>query len=241
MEFEISIVGIRFRISSAYPYIHEYCKGYETVLSECPDIVLRVDSDTLSAYRDEMFKAGDAPKLPRVEPFLIHQWIAEAIVDYGAFLIHGAAVAVDGGAYLFCAPSGTGKTTHIRLWLEHLPEAFVVNGDKPFIKVEESGVMVCGSPWQGKENLGRNCMMPLKAIVFMERGDNNVIREASFSEVFPSLLGQSYRPQSADGMRKTLALLKALQGKVRFYRFTFDNIRDDCFSVAYDALVGGKE
>ena len=101
--------------------------------------------------------------------------------------------------------------------------------------------MVCGSPWQGKENLGRNCMMPLKAIVFMERGDNNVIRKASFSEVFPSLLGQSYRPQSADGMRKTLALLKALQGKLRFFRFTFDNLRDDCFSVAYDALVGGKE
>ena len=52
--------------------------------------------------------------------------------------MHGAVIRYKGKAYLFTAPSGTGKTTHIRQWLKKAEGTFVVNGDKPLIKVENT-------------------------------------------------------------------------------------------------------
>ena len=140
--------------------------------------------------------------------------------------------------YIFSAASGTGKTTHICKWLRHLPKAFVVNGDKPFLKFKNDGtVLACGSPWAGKENLYTNTMVPLKAIVLMERAEENHIEQISFAEAFPFLLQQIYRPINEEKMRKTLQMLQRLSLAVTFWRFQCNNYKDDCFDVIYNALV----
>ncbi len=58
--------------------------------------------------------------------------------------MHGAAVAVDDKCYIFTAPSGTDKTTHAMNWLRAVLEAYIVNGDKPFVDVNNK--LVYGSP-----------------------------------------------------------------------------------------------
>ena len=88
-----------------------------------------------------------------------------------------------------------------------------------------------------KENKYTNTMVPIKAIVCMERSEENHITEITFAQAFPFLLQQSYRPGDKDKMRKTLRLLQSLNGKVKFYRFKCNNFKDDCFEVAYNALV----
>lgn len=153
--------------------------------------------------------------------------------------MHGAIIVLNGCAFFFAAPSGTGKSTHILRWLERCPDAFVVNGDKPFIKFNDDGtVLACGSPWAGKENLYTNTMVPLKSIILMERAEDNHIERISFAEAFPKLLQQTYRPEDPDKMRKTLKLMQRLNPAVSFWRFKFNNMKDDCFEVAYNALVG---
>lgn len=79
--------------------------------------------------------------------------MSEILIDHDAFLIHGAAIGLGNSAYLFCAPSGTGKTTHCKLWKDRAPGFYFVNGDKPFIATDADGnqPMACGSPWAGKE------------------------------------------------------------------------------------------
>ena len=74
----------------------------------------------------------------------------------------------------------------------------------------------------------------------MERGERNVIKEITFGQAFTFLLQQSYRPADAAKMRKTLSLLSRLNGRVRFFRLSFDNLKDDAFSVSYEALTGKK-
>ena len=151
--------------------------------------------------------------------------------------MHGAVIAYNNAAYMFTASSGTGKTTHIRKWLNNLPGAYVVNGDKPLIKITNAGAIACGTPWCGKEKFGKNCMVPMRAIVLMERGEDNIIQEISFGQAFTGLLQQTYMPKDVEKMKKTLALLSMLQGRVKFYRFLFNNKKDDSFEVAYNTIV----
>lgn len=68
--------------------------------------------------------------------------------------MHGAVVAWKDQGYLFTAPSGTGKSTHLALWKKYLgDQAEVINGDKPFLKVMEDEVWVYGTPWAGKRTV----------------------------------------------------------------------------------------
>lgn len=164
--------------------------------------------------------------------------VTERLIDYDTILLHGATIAVDQKAYIFSAPSGTGKTTHILKWLKNLRQSTVVNGDKPFLKFEKNGtVNACGSPWAGKENMNTNKIVPLKSIVLMERAEENYIEQISFAEAFPKLLQQVYHPKDEGKMRKTLHLLQRLNTAVSFWRFQCNNFKDDCFEVAYNALV----
>ena len=169
--------------------------------------------------------------------------ISEELIDYGIFLLHGVAIYNDERGIIFTAKSGTGKTTHALKWLENCPDAYIINGDKPFIKISsnEDIPIVCGSPWAGKEGLGRNSRAPLTTIVLMERAENNSIRKISFSEAFLFLYQQVYRSNDEKKMRKTLKLLQSLQKTVSFYSFSFNNMKDDCFQVAYDAVMESEK
>lgn len=241
MDFTVRVADLTIHIVSVYNVIYEVCHEY--LCDETNDINITINSvceQLQKDYDNAMMNGCRLPGPARFEILSIHRLIAEKIICFDTILIHGAVVAVNSEAYLFCAPSGTGKTTHIKLWLKNLPDAFAVNGDKPFLRITDEKVLACGSPWCGKENLGTNTMVPLKAIIFMERGDHNEIQESTFLNVFPQLLQQTYRPESAEGMGKTLQLLKRLPGKVRFFKFKFNNFEDDAFRVAYQALCSEK-
>lgn len=76
-----------------------------------------------------------------LEETAVYRKIADKMVDYDTFVFHGSVIAVEGQAYLFTAKSGTGKSTHTRLWREMLGDkAVMVNDDKPMLRVTESGV-----------------------------------------------------------------------------------------------------
>lgn len=176
------------------------------------------------------------------EFFAIQRQIANALVDYNTILIHGAVIAVKDNAFLFTAPSGIGKTTHIRKWLANIPEAFVVNGDKSFIKVdEEKNVWAFGAPWAGKENMYTNTMVPLKSIILMERSENNQIKRIAFSEAIFFLLQQTYRPKDENKLRKTIKLLQRLNDQVSLWGFKCNNFKEDCFSIAFNALMRNQK
>ena len=165
--------------------------------------------------------------------------MAEKMIDFDTLLIHGAVLALHDQAYLFTAPSGIGKSTHVETWLKHCPDAYVINGDKPFLRFFDNGAapLACGSPWAGKENAYTNVTVPLKSIIIMERADINHIEQISFAQAIPALLQQVYRSDNVEKMRKTLRLMQCLSPVVSFWRFQCNNFKDDCFDIAFNALV----
>ena len=157
-----------------------------------------------------------------LEPYVALKQLANDVINFNTSLMHGSVVAKDGYAYMFSAPSGVGKTTRTRLWLDLYPDSIVVNGDKPLIKVTSSEILACGTPWCGKEGWNTNTMVPLRAIFLLERaeeGEESTCEEVSLGKAFPFLLQQTHRPENPDLMRKTLQLLKSLDGKVKIYKF----------------------
>ena len=234
--FTARIAGKLFRIETFGKQAARTCKGYFE--KGQPEIEISIWQEDIDRERAEeaRFTPGIHSSDGYLEELAVHRKIAEEMLAYNTFLMHGAAVADGEGAYLFTAPSGTGKTTHIKKWLENLPGAYVVNGDKPLVEITAEGAIVHGTPWCGKEKLGCNGKAPLRAVVLQQRGEENRMEEITFGAALPTLLRQSYRPDDPEKMKKTLSLLAELGKRVRFFHFTCNNLKPDAFQVAYDAL-----
>ena len=143
---------------------------------------------------------------------------------------------MDGQAYLFTAKSGTGKTTHTRLWLKQFgARAVMVNGDKPLIHITRECATVYGTPWDGKEHLSRNMSCPLKAVCILTRSKTNHIERISPKEALMMLCQQSYRPAQPAALRKTLALVDLLSSSVPLYRLGC-NMEPEAALVAYHGM-----
>ena len=233
----IEIAGIAFRIHTYYNDNLQQLKDYVTTREPVCDVCIA--EEELHKEEERLIKKEKYPPTgATIEMYALQKMVAESLVNYNCFEIHGAAFAVDQNGYIFTADSGTGKTTHMRLWLQNLKNAFVVNGDHPIVKVDKD-IMVCGSPWCGKEGLNTNIAVPLKAIILMERSKENSIIEISMKEALTELIRQVYRPSESDKMSKTLRLISLLEGKVKFYRYKFDNFAEDAFFISYRKIYLG--
>lgn len=92
------------------------------------------------------------------------------------FILHGSVIKYENQGIIFTASSGVGKSTQAELWRKY-EKAEIINGDKAFIRYFNDKVMVYGSPWSGSSNIIKNEKAPLKAIIVLEQGKENKIRE----------------------------------------------------------------
>ena len=103
-------------------------------------------------------------------------------------LIHASLVRHKGYGYAFIAKSGTGKSTHVSLWLKHIPECDLMNDDNPIVRVLDGKAYIYGSPWSGKTPCYRNIKAPLGAITRIDRANINSVAKLTPIESFASLL-----------------------------------------------------
>ena len=127
--FCIKLAGIPIGIDNRYAYVRRLCAGYET--AGRPAFTVRASEREIRAEQG----GRTGPSRGYCESLCLYRQICRRLPFYDAFLMHASVVAVDGEAYAFAAPSGTGKTTHTRLWLQQFgSRAQVVNGDKPVFR-----------------------------------------------------------------------------------------------------------
>ena len=208
------LADINIAITPVHREMHDFLTGYET--ENAPDFSVEMREEDIRNERQHFGENNLSAFY--MERLALYRKIAEKLPFYDVFLFHGSAVAVDGKAYIFTARSGTGKSTHTRLWRELLGEkAVMVNDDKPLIRVDASGTAtVYGTPWNGKHQLSRNIAVPVRAICLLERAEENRIEEITEWEALPALIGQMYRPADAKALEKTLDLIDLM--KVGLYR-----------------------
>lgn len=224
------------RVSYETDYIERQCREY--LSDEDPEIEITVTESDVELERSRA--DSDGYKYGYLESLAFYRKFCSYVVNKNILLFHSSAIAVDGKAYLFAAPSGTGKSTHTRLWRETFGNrAVTVNDDKPLIKVEDGRLTVYGTPWDGKHRLSNNIAVPVKGICFLTRGKTNTIERLSSMQALPEFLSQTFRPVEEDGVRKMLELAMKVTAEIPMWRLAC-TISDEAVKVAYEGMSGEK-
>lgn len=243
VQFIMRAVDRVIQVSAQYRYTRRYCADY--LFEGKPDFSVELTPQDIAFEQEMTDRERELEGLPPLkmedallESTALQRKIAEKLFEYDTLLFHGSVVAVDGNGYLFTAQSGTGKSTHTRLWREIFGErAVMVNDDKPFLRVKSDGVQVYGSPWNGKHRLGNNTDVPLKAICILERGEQNEITRISANDAVSMLFQQSNRPRQSALLPKYMELLEDITNKVAFYRLKC-NMEPEAALISYQTMSG---
>ena len=106
----------------------------------------------------------------------------------GVLEMHASVIGNQGKGYLFLGKSGTGKSTHSRLWLENVPDSHLLNDDNPIVRIhDDDTVWVYGSPWSGKTPCYINKGLPVGGIVKLSQAPQNRIRRCTLPEAYAAL------------------------------------------------------
>ena len=111
-----------------------------------------------------------------------------ATAGLSTLLLHASVTRYQGRGNLFFGVSGTGKSTHSRLWHEFVPESDLMNDDNPIVRYEEGRFLVYGSPWSGKTVCYRNVVAPVNALVRLEQFPENRIARLEPLQAYASVL-----------------------------------------------------
>lgn len=263
--FTIRLAGQLFTICPVCDYIREYCKDYivadvtgqsgiadgdtEYTSSGVGDITtesvtrIRITQSDIDFEREKSAREDIKEGIPirqfsdaYLETLAVYRKIADHLLSCDTLLFHGSVIAVDGIGYLFTAKSGTGKSTHTRLWREYFGErAVMVNDDKPLLRITDSGVTAYGTPWDGKHRLSTNIAVPLKGICILTRDTTNHIEPEEPHALYPLIVQQTNRSLSADGMKQTLSLIDRMLNVVPVYRLGV-NMDIEAARVAYEGM-----
>lgn len=244
--FTMEIAGLVVCVQPLFQSTKEYCRPYLT--DKEPEFFVNVTPEDL-AFEQRMLEQEAIEEGLKIrkftDPFLertaIQRKVADHLLERNTLMLHGSTVAVDGKAYLFTAPCGTGKSTHTRLWRELFGQrAVMVNDDKPFLRLTSHGVLAYGSPWSGKHGLATNICVPLQGICLLHRGAENRIHRIEAKDIVAELFHQAHMPVDAVLAEKTRALVERLTQIVPLWEMDC-NKEIDAAQVAYDAMGGCGE
>ncbi len=231
-KFKMELAGTVIEADTIYESSRRFCKDYIT--DRPAELSVSVSEEDIENERG--FATTENPSVQDLEHMALYRKICSELAVRNTVLMHGSCVAVDGKAYLFCAPSGTGKSTHTRLWRQYLGErAVMINDDKPLLRVFPNHIRIYGTPWNGKHRLGSNTSAPLKAVCFLSRGEINFIKKAPSESVLPLLLKYTYRPKNIRGMHKLLSSTSKIAETSDFW-FLECNMDPDAAAVSYTAM-----
>ncbi len=243
--FQIKLAGQVIQLRPLHPYLRRYCQGYLAQGEPAFSVALSqadIDFEREKSAREDALEGIPTRRFSDgyLETLAAYRKIALRLLEEDVLLFHGSALAMDGAGYLFTAKSGTGKSTHARLWRERFGDRVVmINDDKPLLQVTNRGVRVWGSPWDGKHRLSTNTSAPLKALCVLSRGADNRIAPITAREAYPTLLQQVYRPPDPAAMEKTLALVDALGASVELYALAC-NMEPQAALTAWEGMRGER-
>lgn len=244
-DFTIRVAGQNVAVLARFETSRRFCEKY--LREGEPDFTVAISQNDIEYEREKSAQEDVREGLPvrnlpdaYLETIAIQRKITHQLFTCDTLLFHGSVVAVDGAAYIFTAKSGTGKSTHTRLWREMLGDrAMMVNDDKPFLVIKKGKVLAYGTPWSGKHRLDTNTAVPVKAVCILERGADNTIAPIPARDALAMLFQQSCRPEDPGLMPKYMDLIDGLARNVALYRLQC-NMEPDAARVSYEAMSGEK-
>ncbi len=176
-------------------------------------------------------------KRNRVLSEILQYICQQRLIMQGNVMIHAAVPIYNNHGVAFCGESGAGKSTQANLWCKYL-NAKILNYDKPYIKLNNKELLICGTPWSGKERVYANREYPLDAIVFVEKAKSNYIRRMSYAQAFTSMNSHflSY-PINEDLFEKYTQIIEEIANRIPVYELECC-VNEGAVQTVYTKLFG---
>ncbi len=235
--FKVKIANVIFGVHPKYAVIKTFFKDFIYDGESAPEFIIKTTDNDIEKERRAVLKEEYSSSY--LESLFLERIISEKLLkSYNAMLFHASAVKYKGKAYLFTAPSGTGKSTHASFWKQLLGEsAVIINDDKPIIRRIEDEFYVFGTPWNGKHSIGENTFAELKAVCCLTRGENNVIEKISPEKAIPIILEQTIRPNEQEDVIKLLDLVDGIVKSSGLYLLKC-NLSPSSAKVSFKGMTG---
>ena len=227
------VINAEFR----YDYSVKLLKDYAYCGENKPDLVAVTTDEDIEFERRH---GGQTFPDYYLESLALFRKLSNYVLTSGkGFIFHCSALAVDGEAYLFAAPSGTGKSTHAALWRKMLGDdrVTVINDDKPIVIEKADGFYAFGTPWTGKHRLGNNCSFKVKAVCNINRGTENRIEKVSVGEMAPIFFNQTLRPENPAEMQKLIAMANRFLESADLYKL-YCNVSPEAAKLSFHTMKG---
>lgn len=233
INFKIKIVGTVLEINAFNESTKKYCGKF--LSEEEPNYVITMTEEDL---KNERTNSSDGKVYVNEEISSLYRKIADLLVEENIIVFHGSSFMVDNCGFLITARSGVGKSTHSRNLKALLGDKFVyINDDKPLVSVNEYNVTVYGTPWNGKERRSNDISAPLKAVLFLARGETNTYRKiVNKEEIYIKMISQIYLPKEKAKRELALKVADAILKNINFYEI---NVTKDIESakMTYEEII----
>lgn len=227
------IADLNIGVESKYEFTKKYMKDY---------LVSDTKVDFTVTTTDEMINYEKSIAIEKVtEPYYeltaILRSICKTILDeYNGFFLHCSCLEYEGKAIIFTAKSGTGKSTHSRLWRELLGDKVtMINDDKPIVRFVDNEFIIYGTPWNGKHSLSNNIKAPIKAIYYLYQAKENKVERCDAISSISKLLSQTILPDNNECMHRLLTMLENLVTQIPMFDLYCD-ISEDAVNTVLNSL-----
>lgn len=198
------------------------------------------EADFNIGIKDELFVNRPDYSVNVSDEIMEYLWMGTAfnlkLLEYGGLFLHSSTVVVDGKAYSFSAPCGTGKSTHAGLWLRLLGDkAFIINDDKAAFRKIDGKYYVYGTPFSGKNEINVNTSAELAGICFVEQAKDNSIEQLPMDDAVSLIVSQTVRPASPQRMEMMCDFIDTLIRDIPIYRLKC-NMELDAARLSYRVM-----
>ncbi len=228
------IADLNIGIKNPADFTKEYMKDYLVSDCEC-DFSITV-TEQMIAYEKEIAEKKVADKYYELTAIL--RYICNVVLEkYDGFFLHCSCLEYKNEAYIFTAKSGTGKSTHSRLWREVFSdEVTMINDDKPIIRLIDGTYYIYGTPWNGKHHLSTNTKAPIKAIYYLSQSQQNKATRCDYISAISKLISQTVLPDDKNSMNHLLDMIEGLVKTTPMFDLQC-NISHDAVYTALNSLT----
>lgn len=166
--------------------------NYRIGIAPLDNLAVEAYADCTDRFRRNVISLPEA--LRPMAPFVVNNFLMMiytfATAERGTLMVHASVIRYEGHGYLFLGKSGTGKSTHTRLWLKYIEGCRLLNDDNPVVAFDpkKGEATVYGTPWSGKTPCYLNESVPVGAFVRLEQAPANAISRLTATHAFAALL-----------------------------------------------------
>lgn len=227
------IADLHIGIINHCDFTKEYLKDY-LCDSDDADFTVTVNDEMIA--KEKELSVEEVPE-PYYEITAILRSICYTVLyEHNGFFLHCSCLEYDGGAYIFTAKSGTGKSTHARLWRQVFGDKVtMINDDKPIIRLIDDTFYIYGTPWNGKHSISNNIKAPIKAIFYLSQAKGNKSTRLSSVDAVGKLISQTIIPDDKDALIHLLDMLERLTCTTPMFLLEC-NISEEAVHTALNSL-----